>query len=454
MNLKKNDIVEIKIEDNGSLGEGIGRIDNFTLFVPESVAGDTLEVKILKIKKSYGHAKQQKIIVPSEARQTPPCKFYSRCGGCNLQHMTYTHQLAYKTKKVREALRRIGGFEQIQVNETLGMDDPFHYRNKAQFPVGEQDGKLAIGFYSPRSHAIIDMDNCLIQHPINQEIIQKIRDYGTQSNVKPYDEATHKGILRHIVTKIGFNTGEIMVCLVINGKRLPHQDQLIESLKSIPGMTSIVVNSNMEKTNVILGDKTETIWGEPHIHDTIADLRFEISPLSFYQVNPVQTNVLYDRVLAFCGLSGTETVLDIFCGIGTISLFLARKAKHVYGIEIVPEAVQDAQRNAAQNDITNTTFLCGDAEAELTRMVEDTGIHADVIVIDPPRKGCDEALLAAIATIKPERLVYVSCDPATLARDLKILCADGFVVEEVQPVDMFSQSVHVETVVLLSRVEK
>lgn len=452
MELKKNEVYTMTIEDLGSEGEGIGKIDGFTLFVKDAVIGDEIEVKVIKLKKNYGYGRLMKIIKPSEFRTEPLCPNAKACGGCQLQHLKYEKQLEYKQKKVENLLSRVGKITDYEMAPIIGMETPYFYRNKAQFPVGKnKDGQIVTGFYAGRTHSIIDTEKCYIQHPLNETLIHLVKQWMTENNIEPYDETSGRGLVRHILTRIGYVTKEVMVCLVINGDKLPATQTLIDSLKTVEGMTSISININREKTNVILGSKVKTLWGQDYIEDYIGDIKYQISPLSFYQVNPVQTKVLYGKALEFAGLTGNETVWDMYCGIGTISLFLARQAKMVYGVEIVPQAIEDARRNAALNNISNAEFFVGKAEEVVPAAYAERGLRADVVVVDPPRKGCDAALLDCMAQMAPEKIVYVSCDPATLARDLRILEDKGYKTQKVQCVDMFGQSGHVETVVLLSR---
>ena len=453
--LKKNDQVEIKIEDIGSDGEGIGRYEGYTLFVKDTVMGDIALVQVMKTGKTYGYARLVRLLKPSAYRVEPKCPVASRCGGCQLMHVDYAKQLEYKADKVHNCLTRIGGFTDIPMEPICGMDEPYYYRNKSQYPVGRnKDGSIAIGFYAGRTHAIIDTPHCFIGARINEEIISVIRSFLVKNKLEPYDEEQHKGLIRHILIRVGYRTGEIMVCLIINGKDLPYQEELVNRLTKIKGMKSVCLNVNKEKTNVILGDKIIPLWGEPYITDYIGDIKYQISPLSFYQVNPIQTKKLYDIALDYADLHGEETVWDIYCGIGTISLFLAQKAKKVYGVEIVPEAIRDAKKNALINNITNTEFYVGAAEEVLPVKYKEEKIYADVIVVDPPRKGCDQSLLDTILVMAPKRIVYVSCDPATLARDLKYLCEKDYELKRVRAVDQFGHSTHVETVCLLSRKDK
>lgn len=452
MEFKKNDMVTLYIEDMGHDGEGIGKAEGYTLFVKDTVIGDKVEAKIMKTKKNYGYARLMKVLQPSKDRVEPRCPDARACGGCQLQFLSYEKQLEFKKNKVKGNLERIGGFENICIEQVIGMETPWRYRNKAQFPVGKtKDGEIIIGFYAGRTHSIIPNTDCLLGAEVNQKILEAVLTYMKENQVEPYEETSGTGLVRHILIRCGFKTGELMVCLVINGDALPKADRLVDRLKDIPGMTSVTFNINKKKNNVILGDKVVGLWGQNYISDFIGEVEYRISPLSFYQVNPVQTEKLYGKALEYAGLTGQETVWDLYCGIGTISLFLAQKAKKVYGVEIVPAAIEDAKQNAERNGVKNAEFYVGKAEDVLPRKYEEEGVSADVIVVDPPRKGCDEALLSTMLKMKPERIVYVSCDSATLARDLKRLCAEEYGIEKVAVCDMFPQGVHVETVVLLSR---
>ena len=598
--MKKNDEFEVYIEDMGVGGEGIGKVEGITLFVKDAVIGDTLRVRITKMKKSYGYARLMEVLSPSPYRTKPKCPIARQCGGCQLQALDYKKQLEFKQKKVLGNLQRIGGFHDFKILEEadppellmqdkevwppgsagsgantlprgsaeggaaalppgpaereavilpsgskerddrnpenppvivdpiIGMEDPWHYRNKAQFPVGRgKEGNLVAGFYAGHSHQIIPNRGCPIGAPVNREILDAVLGVMEQYRIEPYDETRGTGLVRHILIRCGFHTGEIMVCLVINGKELPHAEAFIRELKKVTGMTSITISSNTKQTNVIMGETAETLWGKPYITDTIGGISYQISPLSFYQVNPIQTEKLYRTALAYTGLTGefslegtkppqqlaktgetesalppekikktepalqmetmkeTEPILppgkmkkfggnrapvpndpgkkktvvwDLYCGIGTISLFLAQHADQVYGVEIVPQAIEDAKRNAAANGITNAEFFIGKAEEILPAFYQQEqeahesgrAAEVDVIVVDPPRKGCDAGLLETILKIQPQRIVYVSCDSATLARDLKILCADGnYRLERVRVCDQFCHTVHTETVCLL-----
>ena len=460
--MNKNDIVTVEITDIGVSGEGIGHVDGYTLFIKDAVIGDVVEAKVMKAKKNYGYARLMKVITPSEYRVEPKCAFARRCGGCQIQEMSYDRQLVFKDQKIRGNLERIGGFTKDRIDTVMqpvvGMEHPFGYRNKAQFPFGtDKEGNPITGFYAGRTHDIIANTDCALGVEQNKEILEIILQYMRENKIKSYDEKTGKGLIRHALIRYGFKTKEIMVCLVVNGKKLPKAERLIEKLIQIEGMTSITISPNTRRDNVIMGDSYEILWGQGYITDYIGNVKYQISPLSFYQVNPVQTEKLYGLALEYADLKGDETVWDLYCGIGTISLFLAQKAKQVYGVEIVPQAIDDAKENAKINAIDNAEFFVGKAEevlpeyyAEYEREHNGETAHADVIVVDPPRKGCDETLLETIVKMQPEKVVYVSCDSATLARDLKYLCANGYEIKMCRGVDQFPQSVHVETVVLLS----
>ena len=457
MEFKKNDMLTVTIEDMGHDGEGIGKVDGYTVFVKDAVIGDTVNVKLMKTKKSYGYARLMEIVEPSKDRVEPRCAFARQCGGCQIQALSYEKQLEYKQSKIKNNLLRIGGFseEELQMEPIIGMEEPYYYRNKAQFPVGcDKDGKLVTGFYAGHTHAIINNRKCHLGVDVNEQILNIVLDYMEKNRVSAYDEEKHKGLVRHVLIRYGFQSKEIMVCLVVNGTSLPASKKLVDALTKIPGMTSISLNVNCEKTNVILGNEVKVLWGQGYITDTIGNVAYQISPLSFYQVNPVQTEKLYGKALEFAGLEGNETVWDLYCGIGTISLFLAQKAKKVYGVEIVPAAIEDARRNAKINGITNAEFFVGKAEDVLPEKYKNEGIYADVIVVDPPRKGCEESVLDTMVKMQPKRIVYVSCDSATLARDLKYLKEHGYKLEKVQGVDQFPHTMHVETVVLLSKNDK
>lgn len=484
--MEKNEEYELTIEDLGNDGEGIGHIDGMAVFVKDAVPQDVIRVRVVKVKKQYAYGRVMEILTPSPDRVEPRCSKARQCGGCTLQHLSYEAQLAYKWNKVKNCLERIGGIDNAgeimepivgmfseeeakkPVVSSSGMITPnichhghWNYRNKAQFPVGlDEQGHVVTGFYAGRSHNIVPTTFCDIQAEVNADILGKVTGFLEKYGISVYDEVKHKGLVRHVLTRVGFQTGEIMVCLIINGEILPHAEAFVEKLVQIPGMTSICLNVNQDKTNRILGDRCITLWGQDYITDYIGNVKYQISPMSFFQVNPVQTKALYEKALEYAGLQGDETVWDLYCGIGTISLFLAQKAKKVYGVEIVPQAIEDAKRNARLNGFTNAEFFVGKAEEVLPKWyaehkgASDAMLHPDVIVVDPPRKGCEESLLTTIIQMAPKRMVYVSCDPATLARDLKYMVANGYRVEKVTPVDQFSHSGHVECVVLMSWEER
>ncbi len=452
-NFKKNDKCIVEITDLGTNGEGIGKTEGFTVFVNGVIPGEKAEVLLMKVKKNYAYGKLVRLIKPSENRVKPVCSIAGKCGGCSIQHIDYPAQLLFKQNLVRENLRRIGGFDDIEVLPVIGMDEPYFYRNKEQYPVRENPkGGIDIGFYAMSSHRVINCEKCCISNGDSEKVITAVRDFMLKYGIKPYNEETGKGVVRHILIRNAKKTGEVMVCLVVNTSDFKYKNELVKALSDIDGLKSVVVNCNTQKTNVILGQKCETIYGSDTVTDSIGDLKFDISPLSFFQVNPVQTEKLYGKALEFAGLTGEETVIDAYCGIGTITLFLAQKAKKVYGVEVVPQAIENAKNNAKKNNIKNAEFFCGKSEDIVPKLFEEQGIRPDVMVVDPPRKGCDASLLSMMLEMLPERIVYVSCDSATLSRDLKILCENGaYKAEKVQPVDMFPHSVHIENVCLLTR---
>ena len=502
MDFQKNQLLTTEIIDISTEGEGIGKVNGYPFFIKDTIIGDQVESRAIKLKKNYGYGRLEKVITPSPFRVTPSCCFHRQCGGCQIQAMSYEQQLAFKHNKVRNNLLRIGGFGPEELDRIMepivGMEEPFRYRNKAQYPIGrDKEGNPVAGFYAGRTHSIIANTECLLGVDENRTILEAILQYMKEYRISAYEEASGKGLVRHVLIRKGFTSGEIMVCLVINpehmegrireknSKRewLPHQKELIERLAAIRGMTSISVSINCEKTNVIMGTEIHTLWGKERITDTIFvrdvdncfartgdGIAFSISPLSFYQVNPVQTEKLYSLALSYAGLSGKESVWDLYCGIGTISLFLSGKSSKVYGVEVVPQAIEDAKQNAANNGITNAEFFVGKAEEVLPEFYgrkdavshsagsaeqgREGMLHPDVIVVDPPRKGCDEMCLDTMLKMAPDRIVYVSCDSATLARDLRILCDGGYELKRIRPVDMFPQTVHVETVCLLSKLHE
>ena len=454
MDWKKNDVFQVQIEDMSDTGEGIGKTDGFTWFVKDAVIGDVVEARVMKTKKSYGFARLMQVLEPSACRVTPRCPSARQCGGCQLQAMSYEEQLKFKENKVRNNLSRIGGLTEIPMEPIIGMEEPWRYRNKAQFPFGkDKNGRIITGFYAGRTHAIIEQEDCLLGVKENQPILDCIRGFMEEYHIAPYEEETHKGLVRHVLIRKGFTTGELMVCLVLNGdvEKLKAPEVLVERLvKLFPShMASISCSINREKTNVIMGKEIVNLYGPGYITDYIGNVCYRISPLSFYQVNPVQTQKLYGTALEYAGLTGEETVWDLYCGIGTISLFLAQKAKKVYGVEIVPQAIDDARANAKLNHFENVEFFVGKAEEVLPEQYEKNQVYADTIVVDPPRKGCDSVCLDTIVKMAPEKVVYVSCDSATLARDVKYLGERGYEVKRVKTVDMFPWSGHVETVCLL-----
>ena len=450
--IQKNEIYQIRIEDMTTEGDGIGKVDGYPLFVKGALTGDLAEVKVIKAKKTYGYGRLVRLLEPSAFRVTPECEAAGPCGGCQLQAMSYEEQLRFKENKVRNNLLRIGKLEEVPMLPIIGMEDPFRYRNKAQFPIGtDKEGNPVAGFYAGRTHSIIPVRDCLLGVKENQEILDVILGFMKEYGVSAYEEEKGTGLVRHVLIRYGFRTEEIMVCIVLNGKRMPHGEVLVDRLRKIDGMTSISLNVNQKRTNVILGTEMVYLWGAEFITDFIGDVEFRISPLSFYQVNPVQTRKLYEKALEFAGLTGGETVWDLYCGIGTISLFLAQKAGKVYGVEIVPEAIEDARINAKINGIGNAEFFVGKAEEVLPAYYERNGGTADVVVVDPPRKGCDRAVLETIARLKVGRVVYVSGVSATLARHVGSMREYGYQVERMQGCDMFPFTVHVETVTLLVR---
>ena len=452
--INKNDVLDVTFEDLTHDGAGVAKVGGYPIFVSNGLPGEQAKIKIVKVKKGYGYGRILEFYTKSPDRVEPACPIYKQCGGCQLQHLTYEAQLKFKQKQVKEVLTRIGKLENITVHPVLGMNNPWKYRNKSQVPVGEMEDGLVAGFYQQRSHTIINMEECLIQAEENDRVVQGVKQIAGKYGIKAYNEETHTGMLRHIVTRYGRQTKDVMVVLITRTEELPQQERIIaEIYNTFPQVKSIIQNINSKRTNVIFGEKTKVLWGDEYLYDSIGGIQFAISARSFYQVNPEQTKVLYDKALEYTNLTGEETVIDAYCGIGTISLFLAQKAKKVYGVEIIPEAIDDAKRNVKLNKMNNVQFRVGKAEEIIPAWFKD-GIKADVIVVDPPRKGCDIELLDTITEMKPKRVVYVSCNPGTLARDLRILEDGGFKTVEVQPVDMFPHSNHVESVVLMSRVEK
>ena len=451
--IKTNKRYILDISGMNHEGQGVGRIGGFAVFVDGALEGEKVEADIMKVSGNYAAGKLARVIEPSPCRISPFCNVYGRCGGCGLQHMEYGVQLKFKENVVREAIKRIGGLGSVAVHPAIGMREPFKYRNKAQYPLKRVNGRIVAGFYAKRSHEVVECGECGIQDGLSGKIVSLAKDFIERKHISVYDEKTGKGLVRHIMTRVGFRSGEAMAVIVINGEDMPGKEELVHVLtKEIPEVNSIFLNINTRNTNVILGDKNIRIYGSGTIADYIGTYEFRISPASFFQVNPVQTGILYEKALEYASLSGNETVLDLYCGIGTIAIFMAGNAKKVIGIEEVGEAVRDAAGNAKLNGVSNVEFVAGKVEDVLPEMAR-AGVRADAAVIDPPRRGCGEAALKAVAAIGPDRIVYVSCNPATLARDVGRFAALGYEVAEVQPVDMFPWTAHVECVVLMTNVK-
>lgn len=473
--VEKNKEYVLDINGMGYEGEGVGKIEDFTVFVPGALIGENVKVIIVKVNKNFAFGKLTDVIKKSKYRTEAICSIYKRCGGCQLQHFSYGAQLKFKKQRVEDCIKRIGKLKikeleprdnegsqnnsnninpsegDIVIHDAIGMDSPYRYRNKVQLPVGEKNGEVKIGFYAQRSHEIIHMDECGIQDEAADKVVKLIKEWIEKYSIKTYNEEEHNGIIRHIMIRKAFKTNEIMVVVVTKTKELPHKDELIDLIfRNINGIKSIIQNVNDKKTNVILGEYSKTLWGSDTISDYIGEFKFNISPLSFFQVNPIQTEILYNKALEYANLTGNEIVFDAYCGTGTISLFLSQKSKRVYGVEIVPEAIENARVNATENNVENVEFIVGQSEKVIPELIAK-GVKADVVVVDPPRKGCEKILLESIAKMQPKRIVYVSCDPGTLARDLAILGELGYKTSEIQPVDMFPQTAHIETVALIVR---
>lgn len=451
--VEKNKEYIFDIISQGYEGEGIAKIDNkYPIFIEGALKGEKVKVRIVKVNKNFAYGKLMEVLEASEERVNPPCAIYKRCGGCKLQHASYKAQLDFKWDRVKDCVSKIGKLDPSIVKYPLGMEEPWRYRNKVQLPIGLINGEVKIGFFAPRSHDIIDMESCLIQDEIGDKVVKLTREWIEKFNIRPYNvdgEYDEKGIVRHIMIRRGFTTNEVMVVLVTNGEKLPHKEEFVDLMvKNIPGIKSIIQNINSKKTNVILGLESKTLWGEDTISDYIGDFRFNISPLSFFQVNPTQTEVLYGKALEYANLTGNEEVFDAYCGTGTITLFLSQKAKKVYGVEIIPQAIDNAWINAKENKVENVEFFVGESEVVIPDLI-NKGVKADVVVVDPPRKGCDKKLLDAITNIDAKKIVYVSCDPSTLGRDLQVLEENGYKTLEVQPVDMFPNTAHIENVAKL-----
>lgn len=453
--VEKNKEYIFDIISQGYEGEGIAKIDNkYPIFIEGALKGEKVKVRIVKVNKNFAYGKLMEVLEASEERVNPPCAIYKRCGGCKLQHASYKAQLDFKWDRVKDCVSKIGKLDPSIVKYPLGMENPWRYRNKVQLPIGLINGEVKIGFFAPRSHDIIDMESCLIQDEIGDKVVKLTREWIEKFNIRPYNvdgEYDEKGIVRHIMIRRGFTTNEVMIVLVTNGENLPHKEEFVDLMvKNIPGIKSVIQNINSKKTNVILGLESKTLWGEDTISDYIGDFRFNISPLSFFQVNPTQTEVLYGKALEYANLTGNEEVFDAYCGTGTITLFLSQKAKKVYGVEIIPQAIDNAWINAKENEVENVEFFVGESEVVIPDLI-NKGVKADVVVVDPPRKGCDKKLLDAITNIDAKKIVYVSCDPSTLGRDLQVLEENGYKTLEVQPVDMFPNTAHIENVALLIR---
>lgn len=451
--VEKNKEYIFDIISQGYEGEGIAKIDNkYPIFIEGALKGEKVKVRIVKVNKNFAYGKLMEVLEASEERVNPPCAIYKRCGGCKLQHASYKAQLDFKWDRVKDCVSKIGKLDPSIVKYPLGMENPWRYRNKVQLPIGLINGEVKIGFFAPRSHDIIDMESCLIQDEIGDKVVKLTREWIEKFNIRPYNvdgEYDEKGIVRHIMIRRGFTTNEVMIVLVTNGEKLPHKEEFVDlMIKNIPGIKSVIQNINSKKTNVILGLESKTLWGEDTISDYIGDFRFNISPLSFFQVNPTQTEVLYGKALEYANLTGNEEVFDAYCGTGTITLFLSQKAKKVYGVEIIPQAIDNAWINAKENKVENVEFFVGESEVVIPDLI-NKGVKADVVVVDPPRKGCDKKLLDAITNIDAKKIVYVSCDPSTLGRDLQVLEENGYKTLEVQPVDMFPNTAHIENVALL-----
>lgn len=453
MTIKKNDKLILNITGMTSEGYGVGKSDGgVAIFVPNSAIGDVVNVLIVKILKNYCFGKILEIVTPSNDRQEIDCPVFLQCGGCCYRHITYPAELAIKEQKVKDAISRIGGLD-VPVKKIVGADNPNHYRNKAQFPLNRnKDGKVEMGFYGFHSHRVVDTENCVLQPKIFDDVMSVVRKFLQETNQPIYNEVTHQGVVRHLYVRYGEKTGEIMVCLITNGNKIKYEDVLVNSLKeNIPQLKSVVINVNKEKTNVIIGRKNRTLYGSECIKDNLCGLDFIISPNSFYQVNHNQAEKLYKKAREYASLKGDEVLVDLYCGTGTIGLTMAKDCKKLIGVEIVPQAIEDAKKNAENNNIHNANFICGDATL-CGEKLKNENINPDVVVVDPPRKGLTSELIDTISTMAPRRIVYVSCDCGTLARDLKIFDTKGYKAKEITPFDLFPRTSHVECVVLLTKV--
>ena len=451
MQLKKNDQLQLHIDSFGAQGEGVAHFEGMPVFIPCALPGEDILAQIVKVEKRYAFARVVEVLQSVPERVEPPCPYNKYCGGCVCQHMTYAAQLAFKRNQVESCLCHIADID-MPVQPVIGMDEPWHYRNKISMSVSGVVGDVQIGYYAARSHRVVDVQNCLLSCDAADRVCQVVRCWMNEERIAPYHEETHSGLVRHVMTRINRN-GKLMAVLIINGHKLPKAERLLDMLReTVPEMISLCISVNTKRGNVILGEDYQVLWGEKRLEDTLCGNRFLLSPLSFFQINPVQTEKLYQTAFDFAGLTGMETVADVYCGAGTISLLLARQAKQVIGIEIVPQAIEDARSNATLNGTSNADFICGAAEDVLPKLVTD-GLRPDVVVLDPPRKGAEPAVLQAIAACAPKHVVYVSCNPATQARDARILCDFGYQALRCQPVDMFCQTAGVETVCLLSKIK-
>lgn len=450
--LQKNEVREGKVIDLTHEGHGVVKLDRYPIFIPNALIDETIEYKVIKVKKNFAIGKLLDIKVQSNQRVEPPCVYYYKCGGCQLQHLSYQAQLAMKKEQVNNLFHRKANFENTIIHDTIGMETPWRYRNKSQIPVGKnEDNDAIMGFYRQRSHQIIDMDECLIQDTKHQDVMNHVKQWFNELNVSIYDERKKAGLMRHVVIRTGHYTGDLMVIFVTNGKKFKQSDIMTQKLiEAFPNIKSVKHNINNTHSNVIMGDVSHTLYGVDQIEDTLSDITFKISDQSFYQINSTQTEKLYQRAIEYADLQGEETVLDTYCGIGTIGLYMAPKAKHVYGVEVVPEAIEDAKKNATINQFENTTFVCGKAEEVILKW-KAQGIKPDVVMVDPPRKGCDESFLDTLLELNPRRIVYISCNPSTQQRDAQHL-ATQYELTQITPVDMFPHTTHVETVAQFDRI--
>lgn len=454
--VEKNDVLEATVVAQGNGGEGVLRVEEYPLFIPGALPGEKVRARVVRVNRGHGFARLDEVLVPSPDRQVPPCPYFGRCGGCDLQHQTYQAQLRFKTERVRDCFARIGAMPEAPVSPVLGMAEPWRYRNKVQMPIGREDGRIRVGFYKGHSHEIIDIRECLIQNQASDVVAQTVREWMGTHGIAALDreDEIHPASLRHLLIREARHTGQILVVLVTTSPEIPHLSELLALLRErVPQLSGLVLNINSEFTNRILGRDNHLIWGEDTIIDTIGEIRYRISPHSFFQVNPEVTRLMYDKVLELADFQGDEHVLDLYCGAGSIALYIARHTGTVTGVEIVPEAIRDAEHNKRLNGITNATFIHGRSE-DLIQELMSQGKTPDLVIVDPPRKGCDETLLQAIGESAITRMIYVSCDPATLARDARILRQYGFMPRVIQPFDNFPQTQHVETVVLITRENK